>query len=153
MSAVPTPRSHPTVSGSIKGGVFYRQADIHPAPPGVVVYVATFLPVRRWRDVLAFFRMASQVEQQLRGTTGVIRYGVRADVLHKRFWTLSVWTDPEAMNAFVRAEPHRTAVTRFAAWAGEGAAFVLWRSVDAPLDWDEALLRLRNPTFYYTPST
>lgn len=151
MSAVPTLGSHPTVSGSIKGGVFYRQADIAPAVIGVVVCVATFLPVRRWRDVVAFLRMSSQVEQQLLRTTGLVRYGVRADFFHKRFWTLSVWTDSESVKAFVRTEPHRTAVASFAAWAGEGAAFVQWSSGDAAPGWDEALLRLRNPPFFYTP--
>ena len=150
MPVLPTLERRPTVSGSIKGGVFYRQADINPAKTGVVVCVATFLPVRRWRDVLAFVRMSSQVEQQLLRTTGLVRYGLRADFFHRRFWTLSVWTDLDAIQAFVRGEPHQTAVARFAAWAGEGAAFVQWSSGDAAPGWEEALLRLRSPSFYYT---
>jgi hypothetical protein len=140
------------ISGSIKGGILYRHAEVAPAQPGAVVCVATFLPVRRWRDVLAFLHLSSRVEQQLLRTTGLVRYGLRADVFRKRFWTLSVWMDLNAMNAFVHTEPHRTAVARFSAWAGEGAAFVQWRKDGASVDWDDALVRLQTPTFYYAPT-
>lgn len=137
------------VSATIKDGILYRQASVAAAPAGEVLWVATFLPVRRWRDVIAFIRGSSRVEEQLQRTAGLIGYGVRADLLHKRFWTLSAWTNRDAVNGFVRTDPHRSVVARFAEWAGVGAAFVEWRGAAKELDWEDALARLKNPTFSY----
>jgi hypothetical protein len=46
-------------------------------------------------------------------------------------------------------EPHATAVKRFTVWAGEGSAFVEWRSQSKIIDWGEAFKKLEEPTFYY----
>ena len=59
--------------------------------------VATYLPVRSWTNIVPFLRLSSKIEQQLRQGEGSVRYGVRTDIPRKRFWTLSVWTDREAM--------------------------------------------------------
>jgi hypothetical protein len=53
------------------------------------------------------------------------------------------------MKAFVMAESHATEIKKFAAWAGDGSAFVEWTSTNNSVDWIEAMERLRNPTFYY----
>ncbi|MGE5444986.1 MAG: hypothetical protein ACM3SR_10365 [Ignavibacteriales bacterium] len=111
--------------------------------------IATFLPVRSWFDVILFLRMSLRVERQLKETDGLIRYALRANLLRKQFWTLSVWKGRASANGFVAAEPHATAVGKFQQWVGRGAAFVQWNSSDGTIDWNEALQRLQNPTFYY----
>jgi len=93
--------------------------------------------------------MSGRVERQLRKTEGVVRYGLRTDLPHKRFWTFSVWKNPQAIGAFVAAEPHATAVKKFGEWAGEGAAFVDWIGADGKIDWAEASHRLNTPKYYY----
>jgi hypothetical protein len=118
-----------------------------------LICIATFLPVRRWMDIIAFLQMSFRVERQLKELQGVVRYGLRVDIPRKYFWTFSVWKDRASVNAFVAADPHATAVGKFQHWAGEGAAFVEWDSSDGKIDWNETLRRLQNPTFYYrTPS-
>ena len=132
--------------------LIHRQREILRAGAGgEFLCVATFLPVQRWRDVLPFLRMTSRVERQLAESEGLVRYGLRADPLRKRFWTFTVWQGRDAANAFVAAEPHATAVRRFRDWAGEGAAFVEWESAEGSIDWGEALRRLQHPTFSYHP--
>ncbi len=79
----------------------------------------------------------------------MISYGLRAELLRRHFWTLSVWKDRASANAFVSSEPHAAAVRKFQKWAGSGTGFVHWNSSDGTIDWDEALRRLENPTFYY----
>lgn len=111
--------------------------------------IATFLPMRRWQDVIPFLRMSSRVEKQLKATQGLVRYGLRANFFRKRFWTFSVWADRYSVNAFVAGEPHATAVGRMSEWAGEGAAFVEWHSSDGSIQWNEALERLKKPSSYY----
>jgi hypothetical protein len=89
------------------------------------------------------------VERQLRESEGLVRYGLRTDLPHKRFWTYSVWNSRQGIGPFVAAQPHATAVEMFAHWAGKGAAFVEWTNADGKVDWDEADRRLKDPTFYY----
>ena len=93
--------------------------------------------------------MSGRVEEQLRRTEAVVRYGLKTDLLRKRFWTFSVWNNPQAIEPFVNSEPHATAVKKFAEWAAEGAAFVQWENADGKIVWDEAERRLQNPTFAY----
>ncbi len=111
--------------------------------------IATFLPVRSWLHVIPFLRMSFRIQRQLKNTDGLVTYHLRANLLRKQFWTLSIWKDRAAANAFILTEPHATAVRKFEKWAGRGAAFVQWNSSDATIDWNEALQRLQNPTFYY----
>jgi hypothetical protein len=126
-----------------------KVVEVSPPEGKEFTSIATFLPVKRWRDVIAFVRMSGRVEQQLRKTEGVVRYGLKTDLPHKRFWTYSVWKNPQNIRLFVAAEPHATAVKKFTEWAGEGAAFVSWNNSDGKIDWQEASHRLENPTFYY----
>lgn len=127
-----------------------RTVEVSRAESGnELLCIATFLPVRRWRNILAFFMMTSRVQKQLRATPGLIRYGLRTDLPYRHFWTYTVWTDRESADAFVQVEPHLTAVAKFKEWAGEGAAFVEWQSEEGAINWTEALERLRSPTFYY----
>ena len=132
-------------------GIALVQKVVEVGPPGEgeFVSIALFLPVRRWRDVVAFLRLAGQVEQQLRKSEGLVRYGLKTDLPRKRFWTYSVWMGREGIGPFVAAQPHATAVKTFARWAGKGAAFVEWNNSDGTVDWEEAARRLKNPTFYY----
>jgi hypothetical protein len=111
--------------------------------------IATHLPIRKWRHVIPFLRMTRQVQKQLRQTQGLARYSLKPDFLRKRFWTLTVWQKKEFVQDFVIREPHAQAVQRFKDWAGEGAAFVEWTSTDGSLDWNTAIQKLQNPTFYY----
>jgi len=126
-----------------------RVVEVSQAEIGSFTSIATYLPVRRWRHVIPFFRMSGRVEEQLRRTEGVVRYGLKTDFLRKRFWTCSIWKDRKAVGPFVTGEPHATAVRKFAEWAGDGAAFVEWDSADGRVDWEEAAHRLKSPTFYY----
>ena len=126
-----------------------KSVEVSPQERGEFTSVATYLPLRRWRNVIAFIRLSMRIEEQLMKTEGVVRYGIKTDLLHKHFWTYSVWKNPESINPFVAAEPHATAVKKFAEWASEGVAFVQWKSADGKVDWEEAARRLKNPTYYY----
>lgn len=114
------------------------------------VCVATFLPVRRWRDVLPFQRIVSRIRRQ-RTAPGLVDYELRANFRRKHFWTLSVWRDRAAITTFRAQEPHTTAMRRFQERAGEGAAFVSWKSAEPMLDWEEAMRRLTHPARFYQP--
>jgi hypothetical protein len=119
------------------------------SPRAQLFCIATYLPLRRWRDVLPFLRLNAKIERQLQGSAGLLRYGIKTNLPRKEFWTVSVWTDKAAAEVFVRQEPHATATLRFKDWAETGAAFVEWRSPSGEIDWAQALERLKAPTFRY----
>ena len=79
--------------------------------PGVV-YV-THLHLRRLRDVPAFFRISLAIRNQTRRSPGARSLMLRAQPLARRFTTVSWWDDEAAVRAFVRADPHRSAMRRW----------------------------------------
>jgi hypothetical protein len=118
----------------------------HSAQAEVFHCVATYVPIRRWPDVVRAFRLSTAVEKQIRTSEGAVAYSLAVDLLKRRFWTCSVWTGEAAIAAFVRSEPHATAIARYEEWAAEGAAFVEWKSVERDPDWANAFDRLRGAT-------
>ena len=112
-------------------------------------HVVTFLPLKSWRYMISFQLMTSKVLKQAKQSHGIVNYTVRADFPKKHFWTLSIWNDPHSMREFVMTEPHITAMKKFEEWAGDGSAFADWTSPSSSIDWEEAMRRLQNPTFYY----
>jgi len=125
-----------------------RTTEVNPPAGEGFVVIATLLPVRSWFAVIPFLRMSSRISGQL-AKSDVVRFGVKTDLLHKRFWTISVWSDKAAARRFVGADPHATAVKKFADWAGPGAAFAEWSSEDGSVDWDLAKEKMKTPSFYY----
>ena len=126
------------------------RGEVSPSKAGEELFcVASVLPLRGYRHVIPFMRMSMKVQRQLKTTPGLVRYAMKTDIPRKRFWTFTVWTDRKAMAAFVRTEPHATAVGRFGKWGGEGAGFAEWTSTEGKLDWNEVWERLKKPTFGY----
>jgi hypothetical protein len=129
------------------------QSEVNPPKTGVeFLSIATFLPVKRWVNVLPFLRMSSRVSAQLRETE-VVRFGLKTNIPKKQFWTLSIWQSREAMRTFIGAEPHATAMKKFAQWAGDAAAFVEWSNTEGSINWEEAMEKLKKPDFYYRGET
>jgi hypothetical protein len=116
------------------------------------IHAATFLPLKGWRYMFPFQLMSSKVLKQAKQSHGIVDYAVKADFPKKHFWTLSIWKDRNSMRQFVMAEPHITAMKKFEEWAGEGSAFADWTSSSSSIDWEVAMRRLQNPTFYYNKS-
>ena len=102
----------------------------------------SYLPLKTYRAIPAFFRFSLQIQSQLRNTPGVVGYSLRAKPLSRNFWTLSAWTDERALMEFVMKIPHAQAMksliphmgpTKFTRWRVPGSAL--------PLRWDDAIQR------------
>jgi hypothetical protein len=114
-----------------------------PDPDTVYLVMANRLPLRSITKVPWFAGLTASVLRQLERTDGVVGYSLRAQPLAKTFWTLSAWTDPSALAAFVRTMPHQGVMaklrphmgpTRFTTWQALGSAL--------PVPWDKAIERL-----------
>jgi len=113
-------------------------------PDRQYVILLSFLPLRRSWQIPQFLFHTARIADQLRKSSGLLGYSLRAELVAKRFWTLSAWQDETALLAFVRADPHsqtmralasRMGATRFIRWTAKGS--------ELPPAWDEALKRWR----------
>lgn len=106
-----------------------------------VVAVVTRTRMARLRHVPAFAWASLRAGLQARRTPGFVT-GAMGISPGPVFWTLTVWTDGRAMQAFRDSGAHAEAMPRLAGWASEGA-FAAWRLRAPGLPgWDEARRRL-----------
>lgn len=114
-----------------------------PDPNGNYVALLSYLPLKNYLRVLPFFLYTAQVVKQLAAAQGLVGYSLLARPLSKRFWTLSAWTNEEALRAFVQYPPHIKIMTALALHMGK-TEFTRWtvKGSELPLKWDDALRRI-----------
>lgn len=112
-------------------------------PNGDFVALLSYLPLKNYLRVFPFVFYTAQVMSQLAAAQGLVGYSLLARPLSKRFWTLSVWTNEEALRAFVQYPPHAKIMTALAPHMGK-TEFVRWnvKGSELPLKWDDALRRI-----------
>jgi hypothetical protein len=110
------------------------------------VVMASRFRLRRLRDVPRFFLDAMRIHKQVRAADGALGVSLVAHPLQREFFTLSAWRDRAAVDALVRAEPHRSVMGRYHPLMVD-AAFRFWEAPpDAlPPSWDDARQRLDTP--------
>ena len=119
------------------------------AADGTEAYVmaSKFELTSGWRT-LAFLALAIRAWRQARRSPGALGVTLRAQPLRLSYWTLSAWTGKDALDAFARAEPHRTIMRRVRPWA-KTATFRFWTADAAQLApdrlWAEAERRISAP--------
>ena len=105
--------------------------------------LGSYLPLLRFSATLPFARRVTEVRRQLTDTQGLVGYSMLGRPWARAYWTLSVWEDETALQAFVAAHPHvdiMSAIapdmgpTRFVRWNVQGSAL--------PPRWPEALRRI-----------
>ena len=104
----------------------------------------TYLPLAGFRKLPAFFRYVQAIRGQLRHAEGAVGYSMRARILRLQFWTLSAWQDRSALNAFLRAGPHREAMSALREHMGP-TRFIEWRArgSELPPRWADAMGRFQ----------
>lgn len=102
----------------------------------------SYLPLKTYRKIPAFIRYAQQVQQQLASTPGVAGYSVQAQLLRRRFWTLSAWESEAALIDFVRRAPHSGVMRALAGQIGK-TSITKWKvkGSELPLAWAAAKKR------------
>jgi heme-degrading monooxygenase HmoA len=110
-----------------------------------VVVMASVLRLDSIRRVPGFLPAAIAIRQQVLRADGAVGVSLNT-ALPRTFFTLSAWRDREALDAFVRSEPHVSAMRRYRL-AMADTRFVFWgaRTESLPPSWSEAQRRLREP--------
>ena len=118
-------------------------------PPGAdaghdeVVVMASLLRLDSILRVPGFLRAAMAIRQQVLRADGAVGVSLNT-ALPRTFFTLSAWRDRDALDAFVRSEPHISSMRRYRP-AMADARFVFWSTTadELPPSWAEARRRLR----------
>lgn len=115
------------------------------APRDDKEYVAllSFLPLKRYRKMPKFAGLTMETIGQLAKSHGLIGYSLGAELLRKRFWTLSAWEDQQALMDFVEQIPHSRIMQELAPHMGK-TQFARWtvRASEIPIPWARALEHL-----------
>jgi hypothetical protein len=102
----------------------------------------SYLPLRKFSKIPRFLQFTLQIHRQLGASSGAIGYSLRARLLSRKFWTLSVWENERALMNFVSNLPHlevmkalapHMGATKFTRWNVQGSAI--------PPNWDDAMRR------------
>ena len=108
-----------------------------------VVVMASLLRLDSIRRVPGFLRAAMAIREQVLHADGAVGVALNTS-LPRTFFTLSAWRNRDALNAFVRSEPHVSSMRRYRP-AMADARFVFWSaSADSiPPSWSDVERRLR----------
>jgi hypothetical protein len=117
-------------------------ADVDPAREYLALI--TYLPRKRYWSIFSFIRQSNQIQKQLKSSRGLIGYSLRAQLLGKKAWTVSVWEDERALIEFVGKSPHVDTMKKVG--LGVARKFVRWKLLgsDVPPKWEDALAHLPN---------
>ncbi len=116
-----------------------------PAADAEVVVMASHFKLTSLLRVPRFLYDAMRIRAQATGADGAFGVSLVARPLAREFYTLSAWRDRDAITSFVRAEPHRSTMTRHRAGMADSKFVFYDVAGDAlPPSWDEARTRLRS---------
>ena len=121
---------------------FPWQSHSPAAPERDYVALLSYLPLKTGWSIPRLLLYNARIRRQLRTSAGRVGYSLRARLAAKWFWTLSVWEDETALQAFVAALPHAAVMKALAPHMG-ATHFTRWtvKGSDLPLQWDDALKR------------
>ncbi len=75
-------------------------------PENQYLVLLSYLPLKHSWRIPQFVLHTACIMDQLRKSSALLGYSLRAELRAKRFWTLSAWQDEAALQMFVRTQPH-----------------------------------------------
>jgi Domain of unknown function (DUF3291) len=102
----------------------------------------SYLPLKSFSKLPLFMRFTMQIQKQLKKSPGAIGYSLRAKLLSRNFWTLSVWESSQALRDFVVKVPHGEVMKTLTPHMGK-TKFTQWKILGSgvPPTWDEGVRR------------
>lgn len=123
----------------------WRQGAALPADQSVIVVLTEAQLGDDPKARAVFWDNAKAVRKTLSDHVGFIGSSLRLDISGDRAWTMTVWTDAAAVQAFIESPAHQKAI-RDAAPGLKGARFARMEipAGDLPVDWKAAMAALDN---------
>jgi hypothetical protein len=77
--------------------------------------------------VPGFLRAAMAIRRQVLRSPGAVGVSLIAQPATRTFWTLSAWTSEEAIDTFIREQPHRDVMAKYHDRL-DAAEFTTWKA-------------------------
>jgi len=115
---------------------------ITPEPERNYLVMLSYLPLKRSWRIPQYFRHVMRIQKQLDRAPGLVEYTLQAEILRKKFWTLSVWEDEKALYKFVKTKPHAETMAKIHPHMKD-PKFITWMSKGSklPPSWEDAKRR------------
>ena len=109
------------------------------------IAVVTYLPLTSYMYFPKFFKQVSKIQKQLQQTPGVIGFKLRADILIKKAYTMSVWEDAASLKNFITSGEHKKIMEETTTFLSEDRKFVtvFIKGAEFPPSWDWAMKMLK----------
>jgi len=107
--------------------------------------VITYIPLTSYLKFPTFFKHAGLIQEQLHKSNGLIGFKIRADILTKNTYTISVWQDIKSYRDFVNSGNHKEIMDQEPEYLGENRKFVtvFIKGSEFPPSWQWALSKLK----------
>ena len=97
----------------------------------------------RVEDKSGFTEQLRSVLQSMPAEQGLIGYSVQKELIGRQVWTLSAWTDEQALTNFLRGQAHRHAVRDGGIPRDTVRSATYWLPTnEVPPNWDDAVKAL-----------
>jgi quinol monooxygenase YgiN len=112
--------------------------NIDPEQEREYIALVTYLPLTGYFKFPSFFKYVSRIQVQLRTAPGLIGYKLRADILTKKTYTVSVWEDRDSLFSFVGSGAHKKTMAEIPGYLGKDRKFVevKIKGREIPPGWD-----------------
>lgn len=119
--------------------------NIKPEPDKDYIAQITYLPLTSYIHFPNFFKHVKLVQNQLQKTHGLIGFKVRADILTKKAYTMSVWEDAMSLKNFINSGAHKDTMKESTEYLGKDRKFVtvFIKGSEFPPSWDWAIKMLK----------
>ncbi|MEU0504782.1 hypothetical protein [Nocardia sp. NPDC005998] len=119
-------------------------AGVHKPAEGDQLHVLTSrLPLTNYIDVPRFLYWTMRIRTQLVSAPGCVGFALDAKLISKTFWTLSAWSDKQAMDHFAHSGTHAKMLADMAGRIGDPNFVESSASTgDIPLSWADARVRI-----------
>ena len=113
---------------------------INPESDKDYVAVITYLPITSYFKFPAFFKHVRAIQKQLHKSYGLVGFKLRADILTKKAYTLSVWEDTKSLRNFITSGEHGNMMKETPDYLGKDRKFVtvFIKGKDFPPSWQWA---------------
>lgn len=105
----------------------------------------TYLPLTSYKYFPKFFRDVEKVQIQLQQSQGIVGFKLRADILAKKAYTLSVWEDARSLKNFITSGKHKKTMNESPVYLGKDRKFVtvFIKGSQFPPSWEWAMKMLK----------